>query len=338
MITGNIYETELEDPLQESNFHRIKIVLKNRLGESYNQFKKTLTPDYAKAWRDIAIGWILLSVTVLLGGWLLQQTLYTGWLIFITIVTSAFAGFLVSYLVNFFHEAAHFNLSADKNKNEIYANLFIGLLIGQSIQYYRIVHWEHHKSLGTTTDTERSYFESPGFKFMLASVTGIRAIKLLLLRNNFVTKDIEKFTRQIKSISRKQLLFSIVFHLVILTVMAFFRQWWLIAAWCIAIGCWYPLFGSLRQVLEHRDDHADKKTNYSSQPHGKFTRIFGDSLFDKTFGSAGFNKHLLHHLEPQVSYTRLDDLEKFLGETIIGHHIRKKRASYWTTFTNLFNR
>ncbi len=313
-------------------------MLENSKGQSYNQFKKSLTPHYTKVWRDIIFGWAFLLLVFISGGWALNQIESLTWLVIITLITSAAGGYMISYLVNFFHEATHFNLSADKNRNERNANAFIGLLIGQSIQYYRIVHWEHHKSLGTISDTERSYFESPGFEFLFTSVTGIRAIKLLLLRNDFVTKDLSKFTKEVKTSSRRQLIFSLLFHFTILGIMAFLQQWWLMLGWCLAIGCFYPLFGSLRQVLEHRADHADKKFNYSKQPHGKFTRIFGNNLFDKSFGSAGFNKHLLHHLEPQISYTRLNELEQFLSETIIGHHIRGKRASYWKIFINLFNR
>lgn len=338
MITESVNKTELDDPLDEVHFHRVKILLKDKTGQSYNEFKKTLKPHYSIVLRDIALGWFSLVILFLISGIIFSY--YPGLYLNLVVMlaTSILAGLIVAYLVNFFHEAAHYNLAPDKRTNESYANLFIGVLIGQSISYYRLVHWEHHKSLGTITDTERSYFESPGFKFMLTSVTGIRALKLILLRNDYVTKDGDKFTDDIKSSARRQLIFSIIFHLAILGLMAALSLWWLMLSWVLAIGCWYPLFGSLRQVLEHRHDHADKKMNYSTEPHGKFTRIFGNRIFDRIFGSAGFNKHLLHHLEPQISYTRLKDLENFLSESIIGNHIRKKRSSYRKTLINLFNR
>ena len=33
--------------------------------------------------------------------------------------------------------------------------------------------------------------------------------------------------------------------------------------------------------------------------------------FSRYFGGAGFNRHLLHHLDPSISYTRFDEFERF---------------------------
>ena len=84
--------------------------------------------------------------------------------------------------------------------------------------------------------------------------------------------------------------------------------------------------------------NADKKINYAKTAHGKLSRIFGNSIFDKTFGSAGFNKHMLHHLEPFISYTRLDELEAFLKETPLGKSLKEQRASYFRVFKKLLNK
>ena len=80
----------------------------------------------------------------------------------------------------------------------------------------------------------------------------------------------------------------------------------------IGVGVFLPFFGALRQILEHRAPEADGGVDYARTPHGAYTRIFHGGLFAKTFGGAGFDRHLLHHWEPQVSYTRLADLETYL--------------------------
>ena len=63
--------------------------------------------------------------------------------------------------------------------------------------------------------------------------------------------------------------------------------------------------------------------------------MFGRHLFSRTFGGAGFNRHLLHHIEPQVSYTRYDALETWLMSTSIAPALDSRRASYVRTFAAL---
>ena len=63
--------------------------------------------------------------------------------------------------------------------------------------------------------------------------------------------------------------------------------------------------------------------------------MFGGDVFSRTFGGAGFNRHLLHHIEPQVSYTRYDALEDWLMNTSIAPALDVRRASYVRTFAAL---
>ena len=65
------------------------------------------------------------------------------------------------------------------------------------------------------------------------------------------------------------------------------------------------------------------------------TRLFGDGPLARVFGGAGFNRHLLHHLEPQISYTRLGDLEAFVMATSLAPRLDARRASYLGTFAEL---
>jgi len=94
----------------------------------------------------------------------------------------------------------------------------------------------------------------------------------------------------------------------------------------------------LRQLLEHRNEMADKKTDYTIVAHGKITRIFNSNLFASMYGSAGFTRHLLHHLEPQISYTNLNQLELFLQETIIAPQLKKQKTSYLKALKILFGK
>ena len=74
-----------------------------------------------------------------------------------------------------------------------------------------------------------------------------------------------------------------------------------------------PFFVSLRQTLEHRDEDAHPGSDYTRVDHGgDANRLFGDGPVANTLGSAGFNRHALHHWEPQVSLHRLRELERYL--------------------------
>ena len=324
--------------LDEKNFHLMKTNLSNREGLSYIDFKKKLTPQYQKVWLDILSGWFSLIVVMITAYFLLAHFETTALKTIISFVAALTVGYIIAYLTNFFHEAAHYNIASDKNKNDVLANIFIGLLLGQSIKYYRIIHWEHHKNLGTPADSETSYFESLNLKFILYSLTGIRVLRILLKRNNLITVDTKRYTEEVKKEAKTLLIGGLIFNLIFVISMALYHQWWLVAIWVMATFCFYPLFNSLRQLLEHRSDLASKKVNYSTSFHGKLNRLFGDNFFDRTFGSAGFNRHLLHHLEPMISYTRMKDLEIFLSETNLIKDIQNSKTSYLKTFIKLFNK
>jgi hypothetical protein len=97
----------------------------------------------------------------------------------------------------------------------------------------------------------------------------------------------------------------------------------------------FPFFVSLRQTLEHRDEEASADVDYRQVDHGATNRLFGDGPVSNTLGSAGFNRHALHHWEPQVSCTRLRDLERYLERTELEPALERRRTSYRETFLRL---
>lgn len=112
-------------------------------------------------------------------------------------------------------------------------------------------------------------------------------------------------------------------------------KWSLSLAWITGFLLWFPLFSTLRQILEHRDFAAAADTDFSRVRHGEVTRLFRDGVAARTFGAAGFSRHLLHHWEPQISYTRLRELELFLLETEAAPVIRAQRETYFSTFRKM---
>ena len=64
--------------------------------------------------------------------------------------------------------------------------------------------------------------------------------------------------------------------------------------------------------------------------------MFGDGLIAQTMGGAGYNRHLMHHWEPGVSYTRLPDLERFLADTPLAAVMARRTTTYGRIFRRLF--
>ena len=58
-------------------------------------------------------------------------------------------------------------------------------------------------------------------------------------------------------------------------------------------------------------------------------------FLSRFFGAAGFNRHLIHHYDPSISYTRFDDFEKFLLSSPAKSEIDKSKTSYLKTFFKL---
>ncbi|TKD51730.1 fatty acid desaturase family protein [Sphingomonas baiyangensis] len=286
-------------------------------GGDYAQYRRLLTPRYGRAWLDIALGYAALC------GWLVLVA-QAGGLVAGLAAASIGAigvGFLVAYLQLFIHEAAHFNLAASKRVNDRIADWAICWQIGTTIAAYRATHGEHHRHLGRERDTEISYRHALTRRFVIEMLTGVHALRVFLSRRGEA--------RSTAGGSRVPLLRGIAIHAVLLVAMLALGAWPAALAWVGGIAVAFPFFATVRQLLEHRAlpgmaDEGDA-----------VTRLFDDGVFARIFGGAGFNRHLLHHLEPQISYTRLADLEAFIMQTTMRADLAARRTTYARTFAEL---
>lgn len=331
------HDIVLENLSDEKTFHAIKSTLVNTGGQAYHDFKKKLRPHFNKIFFDISTGWLAFAACIAAGIYINQ--IENTWIKTIASLADAvILGFIINYLSNFFHEAAHYNIAPDKKLNDLLANCFLGILQAQHINHYRLVHWQHHVNLGKPEDTEHSYFNSLGFSFFLESLTGISALRIFLFRSTstFIIPDnAEK--KLIKKQKMSMLIAGIFFQLSFLLLFFITKQYWLAGIWLFAFGSFFPFFASLRQLLEHRSEWASSKTDYLKTAHGKTNRIFSGGLA-RTFGSAGFDRHLLHHLEPQISYTNLRELENYLSKTPLAPQLKKHQTTYFKTFISLLGK
>lgn len=317
------------------NFETIrKSAILNSKGIKYSDYRTTLKPNFSVVWWHVGLGYAAL-LTTLFACVSMQQHYPT--LFFINIPLSAILlGYEIAYIQLFIHEAAHFNVAEDKKKNDFLANVFFGLMVGLDIKFYRIIHFDHHKHHGTVHDTEKTYFDALNWRFVLESVTGIKVLKVLINRDA-KTKNNQNINTDVLKKNKIMFLLGALCNLVFVAVGFAMGYWQVALSWLAAMGVIFPFFASVRQLLEHRDDYADANINYNQTNHGAKTRMFGEGFLAASFGAAGFNRHFLHHWDPQISYTRLKEVEQFLQDSDHAHELAKNQSTYWTTFQKLFN-
>lgn len=306
----------------------------SKSGISYLDFRKQLTPNYYLVWTHLLLGYIsLISIVAIT---VFMDLKFDSFVPILILISGFLIGYVLHYILAFFHEAAHYNLAKNKALSDRLANIFIGLLFGQEIKSYRLIHFPHHQYLGTPKDTERTYFEPLTVQFIIESLTGIKLFKLLLFRIKNLHSEKAYSTIKNKKKVNPQIIFGLLFNGCVVLGSAILGIWALTGAWLIGMMIFMPLLTSIQQVLEHRDEFASRDIDYRKQPHGQTNRLFGDGLVASTFGSAGFNRHLLHHWEPQISYTRFKELEDFLMDTQAATIIIKHRTTYFQAFVRLF--
>lgn len=289
--------------------------LRNTPGLDYSAFRKTLSPAFGRVRRDILLGY---AGTALV---LVAVSLVPGLLP--ALIAAAFGaigiGLAVAYLQLFLHEAAHFNLARDRRVNDAMADWLIAWQVGTTIDAYRRIHSEHHRFLGEAGDTEISYRNRLTVRFFFEMLTGIHAIRVFFSRQGAQPRS---------SSGKSGLIRGVVLHVTLIASLVMLGAWPAALAWIIGIGSVYPVLATVRQLLEHRPAAGNRLG-------GAVSRLFADGPFACIFGGAGFNRHLLHHLEPQISYTRLAEYEAFISDAGLAAWIDERRTTYHACFRQM---
>jgi len=306
--------------------------LRDRQARSFKSFRMTLTPRYFRVWTDIVVGYLAL-VLIFLGSSMADRYLPKAKPANV-LLTAAAIGYVIAYIQLFLHEAAHYLLAPDHSLNDWLANAFVGLQVGQDVRAYRIVHLDHHRYLGCQQDTEHSYFDAPNAWFFIEALTGVKVIRVLMGRGLHLKKNMMEKNAPPQS-KLPMLILGALFNASIVGLSVWAGYWSFAMAWPIGMVLVHPAINALRQLLEHRSFNAKSSIDYSRKPHGAVTRIFAGGPIGSTLGGAGFNRHLLHHWEPQISYTRLAELEAFLLESEAAGVIRRSKTTYARALTRL---
>lgn len=254
----------------------------------------------------------------------------------VVLIGSLWFGFWIVAYAAHFHEAAHYNLTENRHINDLLAMVLFTPILGLRIQNYRASHWDHHKYLGTPRDTEITYISALSTRKIFLWLTGIYTLQSIWRYSlNFLSADRRTAeTKGIFDILIGTIYFGTV-QAIILFSLVHFISFACAVSWIIGLFVYAPFFSGLRQTLEHRSLKADAASDYRKTPHGEVNRMFGNDFFSRNFGSAGFNRHLLHHLDPSVSYTCFDEMEYFLMDTSLRSYLEENRTTYYSTLKEM---
>lgn len=312
-----------------------KSSLVDAAGLSYAGLRSALRPAWPVVAFDFLLGYAMLAAVVT--AIVLASGAFPGLGPLWVAAGALFIGFWMAYVQLFLHEAAHFNLWPDRRWNDALADLLIGVWVATPMREYRRIHWDHHRFLGQTNDTERSYFSPLDWRFLFESLFLVSAVRVFLQRRRKIRGKANGAPSGGAS-DIPMLAATALAHSLVLTACAWYGQLEVAVAWLIGNLMIYPLFGALRQQLEHRDVHASAVIDYSIEPHGKLTRSFKAGPFGSFFGGAGFRWHDIHHFDPELSYTDLARVDAFLQGCDAAKAARSARRSYARVALELWRR
>lgn len=305
----------------------------NNNGVLYKDFRKTLSIKPKIIIFNMILAWTMIISSIAIFS-AIESIVFS---IILILPLSLWLSFWMQSYTSHFHEAAHFNIHPDKTLNDLFSDIFLTPFIGLRVKDYRVSHWMHHRFLGLPADTEVSYHKPIGFIQVIEGITGIYLLRTALRYfKNFKDIDSQHASEDKKSSAFvKTLVLMVAFNLAVSFCLYIFLSTSVALAWLCSVFITGPFLAHLRQTLEHRSFGAQRMMDYTRTEHGPCNRIFGTDFFSKNFGGSGFNRHLLHHLDPSISYTCFDELELFLLDTTVRDFIQDNRSTYLKTFLTL---
>ena len=299
--------------------------VKNAAGTTWGEFRASLKPRFGLVARDLAVNFAMLGLTFL------PFFHYGRALPFWSVpLLAIWAGFWWHTMLLFLHEAAHYNIAPSRRLNDLLGNLLLMPLVGIDIASYRDVHWKHHLNLGDDGDTEISYLNPISLSQMLLEFLGVNALRSLLRYFDASAPAKQETARSPLFVFGLLLLLAAqaaVIGGLGLKVSPAAGLSWALAFWFVT-----PLCNKLRQTLEHRSMNAGNRKLFSPTEQGPVLRLFGSDWLSSKFGEAGFNRHLLHHWDPAISYTRVPEMEAFFMQSDLRQVVLANKSSYLKTF------
>ena len=220
--------------------------------------RRALTPRYGIVRLHLALGWLVVmaiaAALVVADGQLVTPV---AGRVVLAIFGAIAIGYWLHFLLQFQHEATHYNLARTRKANDRLANAVIGIFVGEDVRNYRTIHLDHHRYLGTPQDSERSYFDALDGRFILQGLLGLRLVRILAARRQKVDSKETAVGSGPSSYFTAMFPLALAFNGTIVVVAAVTGHWVLSASWVAGSLVFLPLINATRQVLEHRSEAAE---------------------------------------------------------------------------------
>src|SRR4051812_8038608 len=90
--------------------------LQDSRGRAYKEFKRTLTPRWARVWLDIGAGYLGIACTM--AALVALERLPVWWAPLWVVLGALALGYFIAFIELFLHEAAHFNVAPGRMLND----------------------------------------------------------------------------------------------------------------------------------------------------------------------------------------------------------------------------
>jgi fatty acid desaturase len=272
------------------------------------EIRDFFTPAPARLWRDAVGTWAAILLGLGVAARLPHPALWIG--VFILISTRQLA---LSHLL---HDAAHFNISRDKVRNDWISDIFFAAPTLISTGTYRTIHRDHHVYLGEAArDSDvRTWYTLRGWRvvrrvaFTLLGVEAVKTMASYSARGK--DQSVDQTVRHLGLVAVTNLVL-LAYCTLLGSILAYFVLW-LLPLFTLTV-----LLLTLRVIAEHQSP------GYAALGADAFDRdmlpplvrtIEAGPIGRFLLGSMNFCYHHEHHLYPAVPYARLPELHRLLTE------------------------
>jgi fatty acid desaturase len=311
--------------------------LTNASGQTYRDFRKTLNTNFFKVQFGIITTFVSMLLVVALA--------FTATSSVVLFALALPLALIQHRILNVIHEGAHFLLSNNRNKNDLFCNLFSGWFILCDVDQYRITHIEHHRNLGTEFDPENAHMEKLDLTWLISVITGFATLRRLTTRAAHRKKIGSRADTKLRHLIVP--IIGVLIHLQVLIAMFLWASYPVLVFWALTTFFLTPALGIVRNLLEHKYvESVQPEIWYQilgrEQPQNLVssvtTRTFTHSALSKLYGSMGFTRHLIHHWDPAISFSNLEEVHNFLLDTKLGANLTMVDATFTRTFLHLWQR
>lgn len=270
---------------------------------------------------------IAILVTLLAAGILLAASEYTA----VAVVGVVLIGAMFAHAVELQHQCLHFSGFKSRRANKI-VGILLGLPTLTSFHAYRRSHLEHHRNLGTPSDTSfftYRFVTKPSMRSLMYDLFGISHIKasIAAILGNGDSRLITLPVGEETSNNSEQFDYGLMGFLIVCScLLAMF------ASPVIVLKFWILPFLLVAQpihFLVELPEHIGCDIETTDVLHN--TRTIVGSKFSSWFTNYN-NMHVEHHLEPTLS---MDQMPEVFSQ-ISGTH-KYITQTYWQFYHSLYS-